>query len=75
MNNQDRFKLALRRDPLEAAALALDFSAGCGSNANAWAWADDAKKAAAQRGVTLDAGDLSWPELDKMRRQLEEARP
>lgn len=74
MNNLDRFKLAMRRDPLEAAALALEFSAGCGSKANAWAWADNAVEAAAKAGVTLDPGTLSWPELDSMQSQLDAAK-
>ena len=74
MNNNDKFRLAMRRDPLEAAALALEFSAGCASRANSWAWADEAVKAAAQAGVALDVGSLSWPELDSMTKQLEAAR-
>ena len=73
MNNVDKFKLALRGDPLEAARLALEFSSGCSSKANAWAWANNAKEAAARVGVTLDAGDLSWPELDRMEAQLDAA--
>ncbi len=75
MNNNDRYKIALRTDPLEAAALALQFSAGCGSRNNAWAWAKDAITAAAVAGVTLDPGNLSWPELDAMTKQLQAARP
>ena len=74
MNNMDKFKLALRRDPLEAAALALDFADGCGSKGNAHAWADNAVEAAAKASVTLDKGSLSWPETDAMRQQLEAAR-
>jgi hypothetical protein len=75
MNNQDRYQLALRRDPLEAAALALNFSAGCGSKLAAWNWADRAVEAAAKAGVTLDPGNLSWPELDQMDAQLKAVRP
>ncbi len=75
MNNLDRFKLAMRRDPLEAATLALQFSAGCGSKANAWAWAENAVAAAKEAGVTLDPGTLSWPELDQMEAQLKAAQP
>lgn len=74
MNNLDRFELAMRRDPLEAAALALEFSAGCGSRARAWDWANSAIAAAEKAGVTLDPGSLSWPELDTMWAQLEAAR-
>lgn len=74
MNNNDRYKLALRRDSLEAAALAIDYSAGCGSKSAAWDWANRAKEAAAQAGVTLDCGDLSWPELDRMEDQLRAVR-
>lgn len=75
MNNNDRYALALRSDPLGAANLALHFSAGCGSKRRAWDWADAAKTAAAKAGVTLDAGSLSWPELDRMDAQLKAVRP
>lgn len=34
-----------------------------------------AKTAAAKAGVTLDAGSLSWPELDRMDAQLKAVRP
>lgn len=70
MNNNDRFELALRRDPLEAAALAIQFGANKGSNAGAWAWAKEAVRAAAEAGITLDCGTLSWPEWDLMETQL-----
>ena len=74
MNNLDRFKVALRDDPLEAAALAIEYSAGCGSKSAAWGWADRAVAAAASAGVKLDPGTLSWPELDQMEAQLKAAR-
>ena len=74
MNNNDRYTIALRTDPLEAAALAIEFSFGCGSKSASWIWADRAITAAAQAGVTLDAGNLSWPELDSMEAQLKAAR-
>ena len=70
MNNFDRFDQALRRDPLEAAALALDFSAGCGSRANAWNWADRAISAAEMAGIVLDPGRANWPDLGAMTDQL-----
>ena len=73
MNNNDRFTIALRKSPLEAAALAIEFSAGCGSKSAAWIWAYRAIDAAKQAGVTLDPGHLSWPELDSMTAQLEAA--
>ena len=75
MNNNDRYQIALRTDPLEAAALALQFSAGCGSRARAWDWAKDAIDAAAEGGVELDAGNLSWPDLDAMTKQLQAPHP
>ena len=75
MNNNDRFTIAMRTNPLEAAEIAIDFSAGCGSRANAWSWANRAIDAAREAGVTLDAGNLSWPELDSMKAQLKAVRP
>ncbi len=75
MNNNDRYTIAQRRDPLEAAALAIECSAGCGSKSAAWTWADRAVFAASLAGVTLDPGSLSWPELESMQRQLDEAQP
>lgn len=70
MNNNDRYQLVMRKDPLEAAKLALEFSAGCGSKSAAWRWADMAVEAAAKAGITLNPGTLSWPELDSMEEQL-----
>lgn len=75
MNNNDRFELAMRRNPLEVASLAIQFSSGCGSRNNAWNWANAAVDAAKQAGVTLDPGTLSWPELQSMQSQLEAAQP
>jgi hypothetical protein len=75
MNNNDRYTIAMRTDPLEAASLAIEFSSGCGSKSAAWNWADRAIAAAARAGVTLDAGNLSWPELDSMKAQLKAVRP
>ena len=75
MNNNDRYQLAMRRSPLEAAALAIQFSGGCGSKSAAWHWAYRAVDAAAEAGVKLDCGSLSWPELDRMERQIQAARP
>jgi hypothetical protein len=74
MNNRDRFEQAMRSDPLEAAALAIQFSGGCGSKAAAWSWADRAVEAAAQVSVTLDAGHASWPNLNAMTDQLAAAK-
>ena len=70
MNNFDRFDAAKSSDPLDAAALALQFSAGCGSKSAAWNWADRAVQAAAEAGVKLDGGRASWPDLDAMTDQL-----
>lgn len=70
MNNNDRFNQAMRSDPLEAAALAIQFSSGCGSKSAAWGWADRAVEAAAERGVKLDGGRASWPDLPAMTGQL-----
>ena len=70
MNNNDRYEIALRRNPLEAAALAIQFADGCGSKRAAWNWAAAAVKAAAQAGVTLDGGSLSWPDTAAMTNQL-----
>ena len=74
MNNEDRYKVALRKDPLEAAELALDFSDGCSSRNRANMWADAAVEAAAKAGVTLDKGDLRWADTDAMRATLAAAR-
>ena len=75
MNNNDRYNKALRTNPREAAALAIEFSAGCGSRSNAWNWAHLACAAAAEIGINLDGGSDSWPDLDAMTRQLDAARP
>ena len=74
MNNQDRFEIAKRSNPLEAAALAIQFASGCGSKSAAWSWADDAVKAAAEAGIALNPGRASWPDLDSMQEQLNAAR-
>ncbi len=74
MSNLDRFEQAMRSDPLEAAALAIQFSGGCGSKVAAWSWADGAVEAAAQVSVTLDAGHASWPNLNAMTDQLAAAK-
>lgn len=74
MNNNDRFNKALDTDPLEAAALAIQFSGSCGSRRNAWNWAEDAVRAASSVGVVLNPGHASWPDLDAMERQLKAAR-
>jgi len=70
MNNQDRFEIAKRSNPLEAAALAIQFASGCGSKSAAWSWADDAVKAAAEAGIALNPGRASWPDLGAMTDQL-----
>jgi len=70
VNNNDRYEVALRRDSLEAAALAIQFTDGCGSKAAAWSWADRAVKAAAEVGVALAPGSLSWPDTVAMTDQL-----
>jgi len=71
VNNNDRYNQALRRNPREAAALAIEFSGGCGSRGNAWNWARAAVEAASQVGITLDPGPDSWPDLDGMQQQLD----
>ena len=75
MNNNDRYNKAFRTNPREAAALAIEFSAGCGSRSNAWNWAHLARAAAAEIGIDLDCGTDSWPDLDAMTRQLEAVAP
>ena len=70
MNNNERFETAMRRDPKEAAALAIQFASGCGSKSAAWSWADDAVKAAAEAGIALNPGRASWPDLGAMTDQL-----
>lgn len=73
-SNEDRYSIALRSDPLEAAELALEFADGCSSHARTDYWTNNAIAAAAQAGVTLDKGDLSWPDTDAMRRQIAASR-
>jgi hypothetical protein len=72
MRHVDLFQEAIDRgDYVEAARLAIQFGRGKGSRAGAWNWADDAVKAAAQAGISLDPGHLSWPDFDRMEQQLE----
>ena len=72
MNNNDLFQIEVDGGRhLAAAKLALDFAAGKSSKSGAWAWASSAIEEAAKAGITLDAGHLSWPDLDGMRKQLE----
>ena len=75
MNNNDKYNKALRTNPREAAALAIEFSAGCGSKSSAWNWANAAVDAAAKVGIRLTPGPDSWPDLDTMTRQLDAGRP
>ena len=70
MNNFEKYDDALARDPLEAAALAIQFASGCGSKSAAWSCADNAVKAAAEAGIALNPGRASWPDLDAMTDQL-----
>lgn len=75
MSNAERFDQAIdRKDYLGAALLATGFSAGCASKNNAWNWAEDACRAAALAGVTIDPGKGRWPDLDKMEAQIKAAR-
>lgn len=74
MSNAERYDQAIESGAyFEAAMLAIGFSAGCGSKARAWDWAEEAVKAAALAGVTLDPGRGRWPDLDKMEAQIEAA--
>lgn len=69
MTNLDRFNEALDAGkPVEAAKLALSFSAGCGSRINAWSWANRAVAALdgqtkRQERLKAALGTASWPNL------------
>jgi len=72
MTHSDLFLEALaEKNYIKAAKLAIRFGRGKGSRAGAWDWANDAVKAAAQAGITLDPGYKSWPDFDRMEQQLE----
>ena len=71
MNNNDRFQIAMnKKDYRGAAELAISFGEGKASKSGMWAWARDAVDAAAKTGVTLDPGNLSWPDFETMRAAL-----
>jgi len=71
MNNNDLFQIALnKKDYRRAAELAIQFGEGKASKAGMWAWARDAVDAAAHAGITLDPGNLSWPDFEAMRVKL-----
>jgi hypothetical protein len=62
MNHYDNYQLLVERGEFVAAARhAISCGKGKASRSGAWQWADDARKAAAQAGIMLDFGQLSWP--------------
>jgi hypothetical protein len=74
MNNNDLYKNELKTgNYLMAAKLAVEFARGKGSRAGAWDWAKLAKEAAELGGITLNMGDMSWPDLDLMQAEIEAA--
>ena len=71
MSNRDLYQKALdAQDWKEAARLALQFAAGKGSRSGCWSWAEEAIASAAKAGITLAPGNLSWPDLEGMEKQL-----
>lgn len=71
MNNYDKFMmLKMKKDWVSAALFAIDCGRGKSSKAGAWAWADEAVLCAAEHGIALEPGPLSWPDFDAMEAQL-----
>jgi len=71
MNNYDYFQIEMdAKNYISAALLAIKFSRGKCSKSGAWEWAGKAVEAAEKAGITLDAGNLSWPDWDKMSDKL-----
>lgn len=75
MNNNDLFQIEMNNKRYwSAAKLAIQFAYGKSSKSGAWAWARSAQEAANKFGVTLDPGNLSWPDLEGMEGQLDAAK-
>jgi hypothetical protein len=71
MNNNDYFQIEVNKgDHRAAALLALEFAAGKASRSGCWSWANAAIEQAAEIGIELDPGNLSWPDLNSMTNQL-----